>query len=793
MIVRRIKMVNFRGFREKTIEFHDKPVVLSFAANGVGKTTTVDAIEWCLTGNIGRLRNVFDLRSTNDPDRKMNTDGILKNREAKPKAKVSVSLTLFDGEREIMLQREQTADMLDPSLSRLTVNGEAKGADAFLQAYVGDSFYNFHVFDVQKTYNIQSTKRKNLKDLFSEFITNYEKQKQIADNLEIFSEDVTRCIQDKTAKMVKSEEIQRCEKQLEQVQGKADRVPYPKDVFYSDETVDIAGLSKEALKDQKSKLADCGYIAAKEYLKILSRNEAAKREQSTIQKLVLFWENKSASIQRAVQAGLWQNSDIIQNRESRLEQLEQLSLSRNTIFADAESLLATGSASFTKDEFEADKNAITQKAEKVEELSAEIDLLGENNALLQQLSSLCAIKQAVLDYRSDMLLKHGTVRCPVCGSEAFAEAAPETILLEAEKYIARNGALVKHKTEERTALKAEIDRIYRKIIACAKETIEQKKASLTAEISAYRRLSEETQPYFDLIKALKTTRKELRVEELSFEKVKELQASVNKELLAEPKEKELTEAYQRLLKVLGYPYETETIEQTYFKVSGLIRDQSIALTSLPFEILVAKLNAIDSVLSNQEAAELNQFISEAKDRNNRLSLEITQLNALKEKADARAGEIRRIIEELSKEEYEKVGPSLFKFYNKLSRVNTSENIRIVPENEGISLVDEKNKNIVNILSSGQLSVFILAYFFAGINARNEREKMKVFFVDDMTACMDDVNMLAFMDLLKYQMSAKRTMDQLFFSTCDERISSLLKYKMDGHGIELCELRDADFV
>ena len=53
MIIRRIRMVNFRGFRDKTIDFNDKSVVLLSAANGIGKTTTVDAIEWCLTGNIG--------------------------------------------------------------------------------------------------------------------------------------------------------------------------------------------------------------------------------------------------------------------------------------------------------------------------------------------------------------------------------------------------------------------------------------------------------------------------------------------------------------------------------------------------------------------------------------------------------------------------------------------------------------------------------------------------------------------------------------------------------------------
>ncbi len=55
MIIRKIRMVYFRGFRDKTIDFNDKPVVLLSAANGIGKTTTVDAIEWCLTGNIGRL------------------------------------------------------------------------------------------------------------------------------------------------------------------------------------------------------------------------------------------------------------------------------------------------------------------------------------------------------------------------------------------------------------------------------------------------------------------------------------------------------------------------------------------------------------------------------------------------------------------------------------------------------------------------------------------------------------------------------------------------------------------
>ena len=71
--------------------------------------------------------------------------------------------------------------------------------------------------------------------------------------------------------------------------------------------------------------------------------------------------------------------------------------------------------------------------------------------------------------------------------------------------------------------------------------------------------------------------------------------------------------------------------------------------------------------------------------------------------------------------------------------------------------------------------------------------MKVYFIDDLTSCMDDVNMLALMDLLKYQMYAKEAMQQLFFITCDSRISRLLKYKMSGRGVDICELSEKDLV
>ena len=65
MMIRSVTMENFRYFSHKTIDFQNKPVILLSAANGVGKTTVADAIEWCLTGKIGRLKASYDTRSTN--------------------------------------------------------------------------------------------------------------------------------------------------------------------------------------------------------------------------------------------------------------------------------------------------------------------------------------------------------------------------------------------------------------------------------------------------------------------------------------------------------------------------------------------------------------------------------------------------------------------------------------------------------------------------------------------------------------------------------------------------------
>lgn len=697
----------------------------------------------------------------------------------------------MDGEKERILCREQTKDELNPELSKIMIDKNEEMAKAFIQEYVGDSFYNFHFCDVQKAINVQSRKRKDLKDFFDEFITNYDEQKQIAENLDIFAEDVERYIKDKGKQKVSQDVIKNYEEQLKKAYEDAKVVSYPQTIFYPDEKKEITDLNKEELRAQKAEVENCGYHIVKEELCKLVENEALKSRQSVIKKLIYCWETKGESIQRAVNVGFSKNIDTITIREKKLRKLKELSFLKDTIFRDGETLLTLEIDGFTKADFDVDKKTIEEKEKNVKALSNEIELLSKNNSMLKLLSSLSANKQTVIEYRNDTFKENGSVRCPVCGSKTFSTMEESLILKEADEYIKQNGEVVKEKEANKTLLQTEIETLYQKIINRTKSVVNKMKETLEKEIYNLKILKDETQPYFDAVKVLQQSGQEIKVEELTEEKVKELLVHVEKKLLREKEEEEVRDAYQQILMVLGYKFENETIQQTYEKVKNLIT-RSYEVTNFSYELFVSKLNSIDSILANQILCDLKKKLKEGNENNKNIDSEIKELQTLKNIATQKARDIRRLVEELSQDEYKKVGPALSKFYNKLARFNSSEGINIVQENGGISLVDDKDKNIVNILSNGQISVFMLAHFFAGINARNDCEKMKVYFIDDLTACMDDVNMLAFMDLLKYQMTSKATMEQLFFITCDERISKLLKYKLSGRGIELCELLEADF-
>ena len=160
MIIQTIEITNFRGIREtKKFSFDGKPFILLSASNGLVKTTLIDAIEWCFTGNIGRLKTAYDSRSTNSDERKKNIKGILKNKNAGSVDEVCVIVQIVDDDKIRQIKRTQQKDELNESSSTLFVNEQKDTTKNLLKEFIGSNFYNFHFCDIQKSIGMPKKKR----------------------------------------------------------------------------------------------------------------------------------------------------------------------------------------------------------------------------------------------------------------------------------------------------------------------------------------------------------------------------------------------------------------------------------------------------------------------------------------------------------------------------------------------------------------------------------------------------------------------------------------------------------
>lgn len=89
----------------------------------------------------------------------------------------------------------------------------------------------------------------------------------------------------------------------------------------------------------------------------------------------------------------------------------------------------------------------------------------------------------------------------------------------------------------------------------------------------------------------------------------------------------------------------------------------------------------DSILANRSQEALRMKLKEERKKNETLDIEIRKLQILKNDAIQKAKSIRDIVESLSRDEYQKIGPTLSKFYNKLIRIGDNDGIMILNNNK----------------------------------------------------------------------------------------------------------------
>lgn len=115
---------------------------------------------------------------------------------------------------------------------------------------------------------------------------------------------------------------------------------------------------------------------------------------------------------------------------------------------------------------------------------------------------------------------------------------------------------------------------------------------------------------------------------------------------------------------------------------------------------------------------------------------------------------------------------------------------VLMENDGESIrfkVPGKEHDILYTMSSGQLSAVLLSFSLA-LNKIYASDGIKTVMIDDPIQCMDDINMISFVELLRREFDDC----QIILSTHEEDFSNFIRYKFKKYGLvtQAITLKDA---
>ncbi|WP_455814848.1 AAA family ATPase [Clostridium butyricum] len=94
----------------------------------------------------------------------------------------------------------------------------------------------------------------------------------------------------------------------------------------------------------------------------------------------------------------------------------------------------------------------------------------------------------------------------------------------------------------------------------------------------------------------------------------------------------------------------------------------------------------------------------------------------------------------------------------------------------ITFKDNNNINLGHIFSNAQVNILALSIFL-GLGLLDNKINIDQLFIDDPIHSMDDINVLAFIDLLRTMLISEKIKKQLIISTHNRDFSSLLKIKL----------------
>lgn len=792
----------FRIYKDRNFTFVKEngeiaALVLISGGNGKGKTSVMDAIEWCFTGTVQHLNIPYEMRIKSDR-RAGHSLGLLRNKDCNKTEETWVELTLEEDGAESVLRRSTTDSELDLNKTSLSITQAGKiltsdSAQNWLaerfnsgDRRFADFFYKYFICDLQKAEDFRRKSRKDMTEEFEDFTLEHSEAKQVLANLEHLQAQLDAQIKDLQSKKAPEDQLTKLEQEQQSLKETAKIPTYAKRASYPDERLDVDRLSPEEQETQLEALIAGGYQAAADWLSELvqSQRRLIAKEQ---------FEAHKGDVQQAIRKKLYDLNTLRTLEELRKKILEQIQgVNDQTLEQTGKFASGLQYADFTPADWQTRWVEYCRLNDAWRKTEAIFEDSQKGDELLIAFSRLVGVRTQIDEYRKEHR------KCPLCGAEEpFSSELAEQLALEAENY-------VKAHDTEKLALEQQVKeekQLWNDCRICLskdlKDVLKAVEGRLNDELGLNRKIAETTVTFFKLIAAL----------DLVPEQFADLDTLETHDGFAGIDADSIRKQEQRiysLLTFLGY----SDLEQVA-AAPQVVREAIRPLTQkAPAVFAFGELDVREKITSlrlhkgNRHLAELTRGLEEKRKQNSTLDEQIQEKTTFQSLVKVRADELRGKLNQMKNDEVKGVAPYLFRIFSKLVKHSTLDCFQLQGNDARatdtkLTFTDVNNIPILNLISDGQLGAFMLSYLLGNAFLRKDTGSFHCYFVDDITNSMDDINLVSFIDLIKYQLAESRkgngensAIQQFFFSTCDGNLKRMFQYKMDGFEVPV-KLIDLD--
>lgn len=793
MLIKKIQLHNFRIYRNTTFTFDDSKFILLGGSNGFGKTTLIDAIEWCLTGNIERIKKGFDARNTQqtEKDRVENNNGIIKNFDAGKTEKIVVTLYIEIDNEEVIVRRVQQGDSLyaTSDFEILNITDESKKVNLKSKLEI-DNYYNYHICDVRKSFEFLSSNRREIKSQFTDFLQSRDSVDNFLDELKSYSNDLKLINADLEGTITPDETLSILKEAINELKEKNIISKYPDDKLYEDEKININELSFEELSLQLKEIKSCAYSLAFEKCNIIIKNNEIKKKLVKAKEVADLYTKENENIEYVLKNKYWDDNELkkindkINVIDLNLKAVDECKTTKRykelVGEVDAPKCLAeVNDLIVSSEQFE-----ITIKS-----LTKDIKEREKGNDVIAALTNLITDRKGLFEYKQE-----GYDNCPLCGSSENFSNVKELaeIASEAELYVNKLKTDIVDLKEDVKKLRVNLGDNLSKIKELLTIELKNKRDEIVSIFDDYNTYNKKTKLFFE------------KLNQLNISPKLELQLEINKlidsnldEVIPDETIDDHYLILRNILTILDYPIRDDQVDDRNIDKIRLgiqsYRSESLLKQELSYEVLKNKIAGINGLLGSKEIEKKMNELKKFTDKNKSINEYIEKNNEYRSNIEKLIKKINTAKLSLEKMELESVGPYLYKIFTKIIKHSVITEFKFKQDaskiNPGVTILDQENNNILNTLSQGQLGVLMISYFLANIFKRREETVFNSYFVDDITSSMDDMNILSLVDIVKYELSnEKSAIKQFFFATCNSDLESLFINKMDSFDIKSTKIR-----